>query len=601
MKFDMENIHTIGFFLKPYKFYMVVLFSIGILMAILAFINIALLYPILSISTDQTSHPDNLIYNFIYYLENICSGFFQIPDLLITSCILFIVFAFLSFLFGVLYAIISLKVTSKITTESKKKIFENQINADYQFFIDQKQGDIIYKTSRAPAFIADVFTNLTKLSSDILLTVSTFILLLSISFYGSILVLLCGAVYFLFTRYVSLRVSYITGAGRYIASQQENVVLNEYINGVKQIKVYEVSGYWKAKFEETIEIFWELWRRDSFWLQVPSLLLYLIIFIAIGSVVIGIKLFYPNDFITYFPILGTFSLAILQLLPRLANFGNYQMGIMSALPNLKIVKEVLEDRSYTTVENGTVLFQNRKPDIIFDHVTFGYKDRDIIYNDLSLHIEAGKTTAIVGSSGSGKSTLIDLILRLYDVQKGAISIASINIKDYDRASLREKIGFVSQETFIFNSSIWDNISFGRSYPESDIIDAATLANAHGFIDKLPDTYDTIVGDRGVKLSGGERQRIALARAIIRKPELLILDEATSSLDNVSEKIVQDAINNVAKKCTTIIVAHRLSTVRNADIIYVLESGKIVECGDHEKLLNQKGKYWEMYSRQSGSG
>ena len=598
MKLDAKKLKIIWYFLKPYKLYLLFLFLIGIIMAILDFVNIALLYPILSISTNQNYHPDNLIYNFIYSLDSLCSAIFQIHDILITSCILFIIFAFVSFLFGILYIIISLKITKIITIESKKKIFEKQIQTDYQFFIDQKQGDIIYKISRAPSFIADVFVNLTKFSIDIILSISTFLLLLSISLNGSILFLSVGAGYYYFTRHLSLKISYITGTGRYKASQQENVILNEYINGVKQIKVYGVANHWKKLFGDAIEWSWNLWQRDSFWLQVPALVLYLLIFVTIGMVVIGIKLFYPYDFVTYLPILGTFSLAILNLLPRLANFGNYQMGIMGALPNLKVVENVIEDPTYSTLKNGAVQFKNKRPDIYFDHISFAHKNRDIIFENLTLHIHPGKTTAIIGQSGSGKSTLIDLIVRLYDVDKGAIFIDNINIKDYDLSSLHEKIGFVTQETFIFNASIRDNISFGQIYPESEIIQAAALANAREFIEQLPEKYDTIVGDRGVRLSGGEKQRIAIARAIIRNPDLLILDEATDSLDTVSEKLVQDAINNVTKKCTTIIVAHRLLTVKDADIIYVLEKGKIIERGDHQTLMTKEGKYWEMYTRQS---
>jgi ABC-type multidrug transport system fused ATPase/permease subunit len=186
---------------------------------------------------------------------------------------------------------------------------------------------------------------------------------------------------------------------------------------------------------------------------------------------------------------------------------------------------------------------------------------------------------------------------MYDVEKGEILIDNIDIRKYDIKTLHEKMGYVSQETFIYNASIQDNIAFGRKYSREKIIEAAKLANIHEMVTQLPLQYDMPVGDRGIKLSGGERQRIAIARAIIGNPELLILDEATSSLDNVSEKVVQDAINNVAKKCTTIIVAHRLSTVRDADIIYVIEKGKIVESGTHNQLMDRKNKYWEMYTRQ----
>jgi ABC-type multidrug transport system fused ATPase/permease subunit len=520
-----------------------------------------------------------------------------INDQLVDICILFIFFAVVSWLINLIYIKTSTNLIAQITVESKQKVFNKIIDADYQFFIDHKQGDIIYKTQRAPAFIADVLTNLTKFSIDLMLSVSTFIILISISLKGTIILIIGGIVYYILTRYLSLKISYLTGQARYLLGQKESVILNESITGSKQIKVFEVTNVWKNQFHTTLKQFFDFWKRDTFWTQIPASTLYLLIFITIGSVIIYIKLFYPQDFIVFLPLLGTFSLAVLKLLPRVANFGNYQMGIMSALPNLSAVKKILDDTDYTTIKNGSLKFDHINPSIRFDNIYFSHKNRDTIFRGVSLIIEPGKTTAIVGPSGSGKSTLIDLVLRLYDVDQGAIFIDNTNIREYDLVSLREKIGFVSQDTFIFNSTIRDNISFGKNYPESKIIAAANLANAHEFILQLPQGYDTQVGDRGVKISGGERQRLAIARAIIRDPEILILDEATSSLDNVSEKIVQDAINNVAKKCTTIIVAHRLSTIKNADVIYVLENGRVIEEGSHDMLMDKKGKYWELYTRQ----
>ena len=593
-----KSLDVIWFFLKEYKISFLLLLFLGILMSVVSIINLALLYPILSISTNQTYQPDNFIFFIISVIETEFSVFFNIQDPLIASSLLFIIAAFGSFLLNALFMLISLRITTEITIDNKEKIFEKYINSDYQLFIDNKQGDIIYKISRAPQFIADVLNNLTKLFVDILISISTVFLLLSITLYGTIAFLIAGLGYYLITRYLSLKVSYLTGTGRAQANEQEIVTLNEYINGVKQITASESSDVWKTQFIKSVRNYWQYWEEDTFWLQVPPLVLYLLIFITIGTVVIIIKLFYPENFIAYLPVLGTFSLAVLTLLPKLANFGNYQMGIMSALPNLSLVRKILEDDLYSKIESGTLPFTVKKPGIIFHNVKFGYKKRESILQNISLNILSGKTTAIVGESGSGKSTMIDLLLRLYDVDSGKICIDGINIKQYNLKSFREKIGFVSQDTFIFNATIQENISFGNLYTLEDVQIATQLANAKTFIEKMPMGYNTIVGDRGLRLSGGERQRIAIARAIIRKPEVLILDEATSSLDTVSEKVVQDAIANVAKQCTTIIVAHRLSTIINADNIYVLKNGQIIESGTHVQLIELKGEYWKMYNIQS---
>ncbi|MCA9399277.1 MAG: ATP-binding cassette domain-containing protein, partial [Candidatus Omnitrophica bacterium] len=215
---------------------------------------------------------------------------------------------------------------------------------------------------------------------------------------------------------------------------------------------------------------------------------------------------------------------------------------------------------------------------------------------VSFSLEKGKTLAIVGPSGSGKSTIISLLFRLYDIREGNISIDGYDIKTLKTESFLSNFGYVGQETFIFNGTIAENIQFGlEGCSQENVIEAAKLANAHEFILETENGYQTIVGDAGMKLSGGQRQRIAIARAMLRKPQILILDEATSSLDNISEKAVQEAINQVSRFTTTLIVAHRLSTVQKADKILVLNQGRIVEQGTHEELLQRKADYFELYT------
>jgi ATP-binding cassette subfamily B protein len=236
----------------------------------------------------------------------------------------------------------------------------------------------------------------------------------------------------------------------------------------------------------------------------------------------------------------------------------------------------------------------------FQNVSFSYKDRLPIIKNLSLEIPAGNTVAIVGSTGSGKSTLVKLLLRFYEIQQGKITLDGIDLQKLDLRDLRRCIGLVSQDVFLFHGTVGENIAYGTfdAKPE-DIIMAAKVAEAHEFIMRLPQGYETIVGERGQKLSGGQRQRLAIARAVLKDPPILILDEATSAVDNETEAAIQRSLERITVNRTTIAIAHRLSTIRDADCIYVMEHGKLVESGTHEQLLEKHGIYSSLWRVQSG--
>ena len=237
--------------------------------------------------------------------------------------------------------------------------------------------------------------------------------------------------------------------------------------------------------------------------------------------------------------------------------------------------------------------------VTFDDVTFYYESQTVpALNDINLTIRAGEMVALVGSSGSGKTTLVNLVPRFYEPTTGRILIDGVDIQSYTLRSLRSQIGMVSQDVVLFDDSIRNNIAFGREdASEDDIIRAARLAYAHDFVERFPQGYQTIVGEKGVKLSGGERQRLAIARAILRDPPLLILDEATSALDTESERVVQLALANLMKNRTTVVIAHRLSTIQQADRIMVLARGSIVEVGTHDELLRRGGQYQRLHAMQ----
>lgn len=253
------------------------------------------------------------------------------------------------------------------------------------------------------------------------------------------------------------------------------------------------------------------------------------------------------------------------------------------------------DKTY--IVSGSIAFKSLKSGISFKYVSFSYHSADkLALDNISLHIPRGKTTAFVGTSGAGKSTLIQLLYRFYEVSVGEIYVDHYPLKKLDLISWRDRIAIVNQEIHIFSGTISENIAYGRlDATEAEIITAAKQANAHDFILRLPFGYDTHIGDRGVKLSGGQRQRIALARAIIRNPDILILDEATNALDTISEQFIQETLKTVGGDRTVIIIAHRLSTIEQADQIIVLDQGKIVEKGNISQLLKQDGLFARLYT------
>ncbi|CAF3579095.1 unnamed protein product [Rotaria sp. Silwood1] len=257
--------------------------------------------------------------------------------------------------------------------------------------------------------------------------------------------------------------------------------------------------------------------------------------------------------------------------------------------------QILQD--FVTCEEAI----NINGDIQFDNINFAYPARPdvLVLRHLNLTARAGEITALVGSNGSGKSTCVSLLLRFYEPLSGRITINDRSIADCNFKQLRQKIGIVSQEPILFATSIYENIRFGKeNATRIEIEEAARQANAHDFIMELPNKYDTIVGERGVQLSGGEKQRVALARALVKQPALLLLDEATSALDNANEKIVQEALDRACKGRTTIVIAHRLTTIQNAHRIYVLHNGRAIEQGTHDILMSKEGsRYHEMMKAQ----
>ena len=280
----------------------------------------------------------------------------------------------------------------------------------------------------------------------------------------------------------------------------------------------------------------------------------------------------------------------------LSNLSENYITIKRGIVSIRRVESLLQEE---TESYGGILLSRIKGEVEFRDVSFSYNGGEETLTDISFTAKSGETIAFVGASGAGKSTLLDMIPCFIEPKKGIVLIDGINISEINLHSLRGNITSVPQELILFNTSVENNIRFGKPDATSEeVIQAAIAANAHEFIQRFPDGYKQLVGERGIKLSAGQKQRIAIARAIIRNPTILILDEATSALDSKSEKLVQEALNELIKGKTTFIIAHRLSTIRNADKILVLENGRIVEQGTHQELLTKEGAYKELYDLQN---
>lgn len=300
----------------------------------------------------------------------------------------------------------------------------------------------------------------------------------------------------------------------------------------------------------------------------------------------------PATFITY---LVFFS----QILPPAKKMATANYNLKKGMASIARIDEVMNAKNPIVQAKDAVAISTLEHSITYKDVWFKYQEQWVLKN-INLTIERGKTIALVGQSGSGKSTMVDMLPRFYDVTKGEVCLDDKNVKDFIIPELRNMYGIVNQEPILFNDTIYNNIAFGLENPcEQDVIEAAKIANAHDFIMLMPEGYQTNIGDRGGKLSGGQRQRLSIARAILHNPPILILDEATSSLDSESERLVQDALENLIKDRTSIVIAHRLSTIHNADLICVLHDGEIVERGTHKELIAiENGVYHKLYNMQS---
>lgn len=377
-----------------------------------------------------------------------------------------------------------------------------------------------------------------------------------------------------------------------------NARLENSISGIRVTKAFTNEEIERDRFEETnkdyiktrTNVFSSMGKYFAISQFVTDFFNVLVLVLGGFFLLRGINGFNPADYSALIISVSLFINPINQLIMFMEQFESASAGFARFI--------TLIDEKSEIIYNGKSEFDTVKGDLIFDHVSFHYVENNEVLDDVSFHLEAGKTLALVGPSGGGKTTICHLIPRFYFLEHGHIYIDNIDISDYTLRSLREKIGIVQQDVFLFGGTIKDNILYGRpSATDEEVMEAARKANILDFINTLPNGWDTEIGERGVRLSGGQKQRLSIARLFLKNPPILILDEATSALDNTTEMLIQKSLQELAKGRTCLIVAHRLSTIKNADEIAVVSKGKIMEKGSHDELMKLNGIYSDLYRLQ----
>ncbi|MBF2069558.1 ATP-binding cassette domain-containing protein [Fischerella thermalis] len=491
-------------------------------------------------------------------------------------------------------------LSRRLTSDMREAGVQLLLEIDIDYYAKMKVGDLINRLGGEIGRAATTISNIVKLII-LGITVLVFVaLLISISWQLTIAATVLLSFVTLINQYVIAR-SRTFGKLLSEMSKAYSIAILEILSGIRLVKA---TGNEQREYQRIKEFIREREKAD-FRSQMNSEAIAPISevmgVVALLLIVILSRTFFQKEIASLSTVLLTYLLILLRLLPLISQLNTLRNSFANATSSVEITADFLRRDDKPFMKNGSITYKKLSKSIKFNHVSFAYPGHEkMVLKDVDLYLPRGTTLALVGSSGAGKSTIADLLPRFYDPISGSITIDGIDIREFEITSLRKGMAIVSQDTFLFNDSVRNNIAYGRTDATDDeIITAAKQANAYEFISKLPQGFDTLIGDRGVMLSGGQKQRLAIARALLQNPEILILDEATSALDTVSERLVQEAIDDLSRDRTTLIIAHRLSTVQKADQIAVLDQGRVVEVGTHEELLQKNSHYYRLYSMQFG--
>lgn len=488
-------------------------------------------------------------------------------------------------------------MSAKIENDMRRDLFEHLQQMSFKYFDNAKTGQLL---SRLTSDIAEIGELSFRGPNDIIVCCITMIGTIGILFwmnvYLGILIAVLLIAKTLHTVYVNKKMKAAFRENR-VKSGEITARAEESLGGIRLVKAFAQEEYELARFMEKSLDFLETRRRSykilayfsgsvNFFTNITNLLI-----LACGGLLIAKDKLSLSDFVAFLLYVNLFMKPLL----RLTVFTEmYQRG----MAGFQRFYEIMEMKPEIINQKDTVVCKKIRGEIEFDNLVFGYSDQKKVIKGFNLKIALGQTVAFVGETGAGKTTIASLLLRFYDPLSGRILVDGIDIRQYKQQELRRNIGIVQQDVFLFSDSVTHNIAYAKPEAEqSEVENAARLAAADKFIEELPNKYATEIGERGVKLSGGQKQRLAIARVFLKNPPIVILDEATSSLDNYTEKLIQESLDKLAENRTTLIIAHRMSTIKNADKIIVLNNGEVAEIGTHSTLMSGGGLYYNLYNAQ----